>query len=146
MPRKVLPRIVAVAPGEQPMILHVRWDKGDESLIDVSGVIQSFRVYAPLRRSPELFRKVRIGEHGTDVVWTDETDMAADKLWRLAQEQAGRDDDSGRVWALARAESLYPGRGGARARPQPAHGRALREGDRPIPRVVALANRALDIT
>jgi hypothetical protein len=76
MPRKVLPRIVAVAPGERPMILHVRWDKGDESLIDVSGIIQSFRVYAPLPQSPELFRQVRVGEHGTEVVWTDEIDMA----------------------------------------------------------------------
>ena len=53
MPRKILPRIVEVAPGEQPMTLRVRWDRGEESLIDVSGMIQSFRVYAPLRQSPE---------------------------------------------------------------------------------------------
>jgi len=68
MPRKILPRIVAVAPGDEPMTLHVRWDKGEESLIDISGMIQSFRVYAPLRQSPELFRQVRVGECGTDVV------------------------------------------------------------------------------
>jgi Protein of unknown function (DUF2442) len=42
-----------------------------------------------LRRSPELFRQVRLGEHGRDVVWNDEIDMAADTLWRLAQEQSG---------------------------------------------------------
>jgi hypothetical protein len=89
LPRKILPRIVAVAPGEQPMTLRVRWDKGEESLIDISGMIQSFRVYAPLRQSPELFRQVRVGEYGTDVVWTDEIDMAADTLRRLAQEQTG---------------------------------------------------------
>ena len=86
MPRKILPRIVAAAPGEQPMTLCVRWANGEESLIDVSGMMQSFRVYAPLRQSPELFRQVRLGEYGTDVVWTDEIDMAADTLWRLAQE------------------------------------------------------------
>jgi hypothetical protein len=56
MPKKVLPRIVAVAPGEGPMTLRVRWDTGKESLINVSGMIQNFRVYEPLRRSPELFR------------------------------------------------------------------------------------------
>ena len=55
MPRKILPRIVAVAPGERPMTLHVRWDKGEESLIDVSGIIQSFRIYAPLRQSWNCF-------------------------------------------------------------------------------------------
>ena len=70
-------------------------------------MILSFRVYAPLRRSPELLRQVRLGEHGTDVVWTDETDMAADTLWRLAREQAGlrlssakRLDDGGPAWTL----------------------------------------------
>jgi hypothetical protein len=84
MPSKVVPRIHAVAPDEQPMTLRVRWDNGEESLIDVSGMIQSFRVYEPLRQSPELFEQVRVGEHGTDVVWTDEIDMAADTLWPLA--------------------------------------------------------------
>ena len=135
MPRKILPRIVAVAPGDEPMTLHVRWDKGEESLIDISGMIQSFRVYAPLRQSPELFRQVRVGEYGTDVVWTDEIDMAADTLWRLAQEQAGETmtPDAGRLPALARTQSLYARRGGACARPQPAHGCVLREGRPPDP-------------
>jgi hypothetical protein len=89
MPKKTLPRIAAVAPAENPMVLRIHWKNGEESLIDISGMIQSFRVYAPLRQSPELFRQVRVGEHSTDVVWTDEINMAADTLWRLAQEQAG---------------------------------------------------------
>ena len=53
-------------------------------------MIQNFRVYAPLRQSPELFRQVRVGEHSIDVVWTDETDVAGDTLWRLAREQGAR--------------------------------------------------------
>jgi len=84
MPKRVLPRITAVTPGEQPATLRVTWDQGDESLVDLSSLIQTFRAYAPLRQSPELFRQVRVGEHGTDIVWTDEIDMAADTLWRLA--------------------------------------------------------------
>ena len=60
MPRKTLPRIWAVAPGEQPMILRVLWDNGEESLIDVSGMVRSFRVYE--RQSPELFQQVCVGE------------------------------------------------------------------------------------
>ena len=85
MPWKSLPRIVAVTPAEQPMTLRLCGDKGEESLVDVSGMIESFRVYAPWRQSPELFRRVRVGEYGADVVWTDEIYMAADTLWRLAQ-------------------------------------------------------------
>jgi len=47
MPRKILPRIATVAADAAPMTLQVRWDKGDESRVDVSGMIESFRVYAP---------------------------------------------------------------------------------------------------
>ena len=32
MPRKILPRIEAVTADAEPMTLHVRWDKGEESL------------------------------------------------------------------------------------------------------------------
>jgi hypothetical protein len=145
MPRKTLPRILAVSPGEQPMTLRVRWDNRKESVIDVSGMIQSFRIYAPLRQSPELFGKVRVGEHGTDVIWNDEIDMAADTLWRLAQEQIGETmtpvafrhwrerkaytlDDAARALGISRRMVAY-----------------YEKGDRPIPRVVALATRALDL-
>jgi Protein of unknown function (DUF2442) len=86
MPRRILPRIAAVSSDRKPLTLRVRWDRGEESFIDVSGPVETFRVYEPLRRSPDLFRQVRLGEHGTDVVWNDEIDMAADMLWRLAQE------------------------------------------------------------
>jgi Protein of unknown function (DUF2442) len=89
MPRKILPRIAAVSAGAKPVTLRIRWDRGDESVVDVSGLIETFRVYAPLRHSRELFRQARVGEHGTDVVWNGEIDMAALTLWRLAQKQSG---------------------------------------------------------
>jgi DNA-binding XRE family transcriptional regulator len=145
MPRKSLPRIVAVTPGEGPMTLSVRWDNDKESLIDVSGMIQSFRLYVPLRQSPDLFRQVRVGEHGTDVAWTDEIDMAADTLWRLAQEQAGETmtSDAFRHWRERKAYTLDEA---ARALGLSRRMIAYYErGDRPIPRVVALATRALDM-
>lgn len=145
MPRKILPRIVAVAAGEQPMTLRLRWDKGEESVIDVSGIIRTFRVYAPLRDSSDLFHEVRVGEYGTDVVWTDEIDMAADTLWRLAQEQSGETmtPDSFRHWRERKAYTLDEA---ARALGLSRRIVAYYEkGDRPIPRVVALATRALDM-
>ena len=145
MPRKILPRIVAVAAGEQPMTLRVRWDKGEESLIEVSGILQTFRVYAPLRESSDLFQQVRVGEHGTDVVWTDEIDMAADTLRRLAQEQAGETmtPDAFRHWRERKAYTLdEAARALGLSRRMVAY---YEKGDRPIPRVVALATRALDM-
>ena len=89
MPKKALSRIVAVAVGDQPHTLRIRWDRGEETLVDVSGLLETFHIYAPLRQSPDLFRQVQVGEYGTDVVWSDQLDMSADTLWRLAQEQAG---------------------------------------------------------
>ncbi len=146
MPKKILPRIVSVAPGNKPMTLRVRWEKGEESLIDVSGAIETYRVYEPLRHSPNLFRQVRLGDLGTDVVWTDEIDMAADTLWRLAQEQSGvtLSPDEFRNWRERKAYTLDTAAA--------ALGISRRmvvyyeQGKKPIPRVVALAARALELT
>lgn len=145
MPRKTLPRIAAVTAGKKPMTLRVRWDKGDESLVDVSGVITTFRVYEPLRRSPDLFRQVRVGEHGTDIVWTDEIDMAADTLWRLAQQQAGLtlSPDAFRQWRERHSYTLDTAAAALGiSRRMVAY---YEEGKKPIPRVVALATRALEL-
>jgi hypothetical protein len=57
MPRKVLRRIRAIAPGQDDFTLHIQWDDGDTSLVDVSGQIETFRVYAPLRRAPICFAR-----------------------------------------------------------------------------------------
>ena len=63
-----IPRIIAVSAVERPNTLHVRWVSGDESLVDLSWLVETFRAYAPLRQSAELFRQVRDGEYGTDIV------------------------------------------------------------------------------
>ena len=89
MPKKTLPRMSAVVADSKPFTLRIQWKDGGESRVDVSGLVNTFRVYEPLRANPELFRKVQLGEFGTDVVWNDAIDMAADPLWRLAQEQSG---------------------------------------------------------
>jgi hypothetical protein len=45
---------------------------------------------------------------GTDVVWTNDVDMAADTLWRLAQEQVGETmaPDAFRHWRERKAYTL----------------------------------------
>lgn len=144
MPKKVLPRIEAVSPGDDPMTLRVRWREGDESVIDISGMIENFKVYAPLRKSPELFRQVRVGEYGTDIVWTDEIDMSVDTLWRLAQEQSGETMTAAefRNW---RKNSAYTLDSVAKVLGISRRTVAYYErGNRVIPRVVMLATRGLD--
>ncbi len=98
MPKKILPRIIAVTAENKPPTLCIRWDNGDESRVDVSGLIATFRVYEPLRRSRDLFRRVRVGEHGTDIVWSDEVEMSADTLLRLAPRKPFRTGAAGSIF------------------------------------------------
>jgi len=133
-----------VTAGNRPLTLLLRWQDGSEGVVDVSGIIGAFRVYAPLRDSSELFRQVRLGEHGTDIAWSDEIDMAADTLWRLAQEQSGATmtPDAFRHWREGRAYTLdQAARALGLSRRMIAY---YEQGNRPIPRVVALATRGLD--
>ena len=144
MPRKALPRISSVAPGRKPLTLKIRWSTGDQSSVDVSGLINSFRLYAPLRDNSKLFRQVRVGEHGTDIVWNDQLDISNDTLWRLAQEQSGAtmSPEAFRRWRERQAYTLD-----AAATALGVSRRMIayyEKGERPIPRVVALATRGLE--
>ncbi len=145
MPKRTLPRIAGVAPGKAPLTLRVCWQHGGESLVDVSGLVGAFRVYAPLREDRALFRQVRLGEHGTDVTWIDEIDMAADTLWRLTQEQSGETltAEAFRAWRERKAYTLD---GAARALGLSRRMVAYYErGEKPVPRTVTLATRALEM-
>lgn len=144
MPKRNLPKVVKVAADSKPFTLRVVWDNGEVRLVDVSGVIGSFRIYEPLRQSPELFSRVQVGEFGTDVIWTERIDMSADTLWRLAQEQSGMtmSAEAFRRWRERQALTLD---GAAQAlglsRRMVAY---YEQGEKAIPRIVALATRALD--
>lgn len=145
MPKKSLPRIVAVSAAKKPFTLLVHWDRSDPSRVDVSGIINSFRVYEPLRRSSDLFRQVHVGEYGTDIVWTDAIDMSGDTLWRLAQEQSGAtlSPDDFKHWRERKAYTLDAAAAALGiSRRMVAY---YEQGKKPIPRVVALATRALEL-
>ena len=144
MPKRILPRIAAVAPDRAHLVLRLRWQDGGESKVNVSGLVETFRVYAPLRENRALFRQVHVGEHRADVVWTDEIDMSADTLRRLAQEQSGETmtADAFRAWRLRKAYTLD---GAARALGLSRRTVAYYEsGEKRVPRLVALATRALE--
>jgi DNA-binding XRE family transcriptional regulator len=145
MPKKTLPRIVAVAADKRPLTLRIRWDRGEESVVDVSGLVETFRVYEPLRRSPDFLARVRLGEHGADIVWSDEIDISADTLWRLAQEQSGAtmSPDAFKHWRERKAYTLdSAARALGLSRRMVAY---YEQGTKPIPRIVALATRGLEL-
>ncbi len=145
MPKKPLPRILSVKAGEKPQTLSIQWDLKDaETLVDVSDFLKTFKIFAPLRESQSLFQSVRTGELGTDVAWSDELDISAETLWRLAQEQNGftMTAEAFKKWRTKHAYTLDDA--------ALALGISRRmvayydHGDRPIPRVVALATLAFD--
>ncbi len=114
-------------------------------MIDVSGVIETFLMYAPLRSDPGSFASVTVGEYGTHVAWSDDIDMAASTLWRLAQEQSGATmtADAFRHWRERQAYTLDTA---ARALGLSRRIEAYYDqGDRPIPRTIALAAKALEL-
>jgi hypothetical protein len=144
MPHKRLPRITQAVAGEQPYTLHITWENGGDSLVDVSGLMTTFRLYAPLRDNPALFCQVRVGEYGTDVVWTEDVDMSADTLWRLSLEQSGvtMSGDAFHAWRVRKHYTLdEAARALGLSRRMVAY---YDHGDKPIPRTVALATLGLD--
>ncbi len=146
MPRKTLPRIAAVSAVKKPLTLRIRWTTGEESHVDVAGLVATFRVYEPLRSNLDLFRAVRVGDVGTDVVWSDEIDMSADTLWRLAQEQAGitMSPAAFKHWRERKAYTLdNAAKALGLSRRMVAY---YEQGAKPIPRLVALAARALELS
>jgi DNA-binding XRE family transcriptional regulator len=144
MARKLSPRIVTVTAATKPLTLRIAWDTGTESSVDLSAFLETFQVFEPLRRRPDVFREVQRGEHGTDVFWDEELDLAADTLWRLACEQASEtmSPDAFRNWRERKAYSLETA---AKALGVPRHMAVHYErGTKPIPRAVLLATQALE--
>jgi hypothetical protein len=82
----VTPNIRSVRAGEGRRLVIV-WKGGAESTVDLGRHIASFAVFAPLRKSAAAFRHAAVGEWGWSVHWSDEMEVSADTLWRIALEQ-----------------------------------------------------------
>ena len=88
-----LPKIRAVR-ADTGRRLVITWRGGAESVVDVGPHLARYAIFVPLRadtrgkaRGTTLFRAVALGDWGWSVHWTDEMEIAADTLWRLALEQ-----------------------------------------------------------
>ncbi|GJD95531.1 DUF2442 domain-containing protein [Methylobacterium iners] len=78
--------IRAVQPGPDRVLL-VTWKNGAESPVDVAGHIDRFAIFAPLHEEAMSFGSVSVGENGWSAHWSDDMEISADTLWRLALEQ-----------------------------------------------------------
>jgi DNA-binding XRE family transcriptional regulator len=144
MPRRLGPRIVSVSAEGKPLTLRLAWADGTDGSVDLSAFLETFEVFEPLRRRPDLFREVQRGEHGTDVFWSEELDLAADTLWRLSREQAAAvmSPAALRDWRARKAYSFDTA-----AKALGINRRMLihyEYGAKPFPRAVFLATQALE--
>ncbi|HEU0155795.1 MAG TPA: DUF2442 domain-containing protein [Stellaceae bacterium] len=80
------PRIMAVRAANARR-LTVTWKGDGESTIDVADFLAKFEMFHPLDTDDALFGKVEVGEWGWCVHWTNEMEISADTLRRLALEQ-----------------------------------------------------------
>jgi hypothetical protein len=82
-----LPRIGSVRPVDG-WRLSIRWDQGAHAhgvdIVDLEPALQRFKVYRALLESPALFRAAHVDDYGHAIVWTNEIDMSAGMLERLA--------------------------------------------------------------
>lgn len=79
-------RAVNALPGQR---LHLTFEDGWQTDVDLSGWIDNTRLFKPLQDAA-LFAQAKRGDWGTSVVWVDDAiDMGADNLRNRAVEQAG---------------------------------------------------------
>ena len=145
MPKKHLPRLVSVRPTTRFPVLEIRWQGGEQHRVDLSGPLSAFKFYTPLRDNPDLFKTVRLGDLGTDIVWDGGIDMSSDTLRRLADEQTGHtiSAEGFRKWRERNAHTLDTvARALGLSRRMVAY---YEQGEKPIPRFVALATKALEL-
>jgi plasmid stability protein len=80
-------------------IIAVRWAAGKRrgrvDRVDLSPLIDTFRVYTPLRKNTALFATAHLIDNGFAIAWGDDAiDMSAESVERLAAEAMTRADFS----------------------------------------------------
>ena len=86
MSRAKRPNIESVEPA-RGHLLRIRWRDHDEDTVDLSELIATRRALAALKK-PKVFAKARPGAHGWTVRWSQNIELDADHLYRLARYQA----------------------------------------------------------
>jgi hypothetical protein len=88
--------VIAEVKAVSHLHISVRWGAGLRSgrteTLDLSPLINVFKIYKPLREDESLFRQVRVEDGGHTLVWNDDIDMSATSVERLAEESMSADE------------------------------------------------------
>lgn len=85
-----MPRLDSVRAGT-PHKVVVRWSAGSHANIseeiDLAPIINTYRIFRPLRNNDALFRTVRVIDDGNAIGWDgDDLELSADALEALAEQ------------------------------------------------------------
>jgi hypothetical protein len=141
--REKLPRITNVT-ALGSMRLKVRFEDGWGADVDLAGFVAGFKSLKPLRDA-ELFSRVAVEQWGSGLTWDDEgpLSIAATTIYRLAAEQSDDGARSFDAWMMQHGFSA--------SKAADALGMSRRNiinyrtATRPIPKVVRLACKAVDM-
>jgi hypothetical protein len=136
------PRIQKLA-AEDGAKLRLGWIDGSTSLADLSELIERLEGLAPLR-DPLVFATARLGDFGWAVAWSDDIDIGADTLFRLAVEQKALRMDGAALRQWRTIHELSEQRAANVLGLSLRQYRQLESGARPVPQTVALACSGFD--
>lgn len=141
--REKLPRITS-ATALDNLRVHVSFEDGWTCDVDLTGFVADFKSLQPLKDAT-LFACVALEEWGSGLTWDDEgpLSIAATTVYRLAAEQSGDAARSFDAWMMQHGFSA------SRAAETLGMSRrnviSYRTASRPIPKVVKLACKAVDM-
>src|SRR5207245_1128288 len=70
-----------------PYRLKIRWSTGETLDVDLGAKLKSLPPLAHVL-DPEMFRRARVGDHGTSIEWMD-AEIGADNVYAWTREQMG---------------------------------------------------------
>jgi lambda repressor-like predicted transcriptional regulator len=137
-----LPRVTAVE-ARDALRIAVTWASDGPGaavqVVDIAPAVFRYKVYAPLRDDPALFRTVRVTDDGFAVAWGDGLDMASTTLAELANQAMTPADFAAFMKRNGYTLDSVAAELGISRRLAASYAK-----DREIPRTVALACRYLD--
>lgn len=141
--REKLPRITGVV-ALGAMRVAVSFEDGWSAEVDLAGFVAGFKSLKPLTDAT-LFARVAVEEWGSGLTWDDEgpLSIAATTVYRLASEQSGDSARSFDAWMMQHGFSA------SKAADVLGMSRRniinYRTATRPVPKVVQLACKAVDM-
>lgn len=61
--------------------LSVQFSEGVTKIYDVSQLFDRYKMFTPLKDSPEVFACVTVDVGGYGIIWNDDIDISCDELW-----------------------------------------------------------------